>query len=66
MICGTHLQQHLVEGEQGFFVLCSTKETKPHYYYTQRGHMKQQVFDNDNTLQEALRIACDGDSTVEQ
>lgn len=40
MIRGTHLQQHLVEGGRGFFVLRSTEETKPHYRYTQRGHIK--------------------------
>lgn len=56
MLCGTHLQQHLAEEERGFLVLCSTKETKPHYCYAQSGVQEVGVT-IDNTLQEALGIA---------
>lgn len=49
MLCGTHLQQHLAEAERGFLVLCSTKETKPHYCYTHEAGAP-----DDNTIQEAL------------
>lgn len=42
MISNTHLRR-LVEVDQGSFVLCSTKQTKPHYGYKQH-IITEQVF----------------------
>lgn len=64
MLCGTHLQQNLAEEEQGFLVLCSTKETKPHYCYTHSKHvfsMTTQALGNaygGNNAAEQLSLRC--------
>ena len=62
---GTHLQ-HLDEEEQGFLVLCSTKETKNTIVIHNMQYRSQEAgAPKDNTLQEALGVACGGNNTAE-